>query len=134
MVATDDSSGHNSKNSMRIQSSMFEWCSEPPEIKPGTVEVIEVNHFSARGMRRVYGRGDHFGGGRTFNLDIWKNRNGQIFMRCWSYYSDYYPRSFLISGVNPPLMPKVDGMPDLREEWIPQIVRDTYDEWAREEF
>jgi hypothetical protein len=113
---------------------MFVWLTEPPEIKPGIVDVFEIDPFSAKGMRRVYGRSDHFGGGRTFRLDIWKNKNDQLFMRCWSHYSDYFPRSFLITGVNPQALPKVDGKPDLREEWVPQIVRDAYDDWAREEY
>ena len=122
------------KKALAIQKPMFEWFTEPPEIEAGIVDVVEIDPFSAKGMRRVYGRGDHFGGGRTFQLDIWKNKNDQLFMRCWSHYSDYLPRSFSITGVNPQVNPKVDGKPDLREEWVPQIVRDAYDDWAREEF
>jgi hypothetical protein len=113
---------------------MFEWSTEPPVAKPGIVNVVEIDSFSAKGMRRVYGRGDHFGGGQTFQLDIWKNKHDELFMRCWSHYSDYLPRSFSIAGVNPQVNPKVDGKPDLREEWVPQIARDAYDDWAREEF
>ena len=70
---------------------MFEWFTEPPEIKPEIVDVFEIDPFNAKGMRQVYGRGNHFGGGRTFQLDIWKNKNDQLFMRCWSHYSDYLP-------------------------------------------
>ena len=99
-----------------------------------TLSQGHTDPFSAKGMRQVYGRGDHFGGGRTFQLYIWKNKHGQLFMRCWSHYSDYLPRSFPITGVNPQVNPKVDGKPDLREEWVPQVVRDAYDDWAREEF
>jgi len=44
------------------------WDSKPPETD-ATVE--EIDHFDARGMRRVYGRGDHFGRHRSFNMDIW---------------------------------------------------------------
>ncbi len=122
------------KKALAIRKPMFEWSTEPPVVKPGIVNVVEIDSFSAKGMRRVYGRGDHFGGGRTFQLDIWKNKHDQLFMRCWSHYSDYLQRSFSITGVNTEVMPKVDGKPDLREEWVPQIVRDSYDDWAREEF
>ncbi len=124
----------NSSKALATQTPMFVWFTEPPVIDPGTVDVVEIDPFSARGMRRVYGRGDHFGGGRTFQLDIWKNKHNQLFMRCWSHYSDYLPMSFLITGVNPQVNPKVDGKHDLREDWVPQIVRDAYDDWARGEF
>lgn len=117
-----------------IRKPMFEWFTAPPEIEPRIVDVVEIDPFSAKGMRRVYGRGDHFGGGRTFQLDIWRNNHDQLFMRCWSHYGDYLPRSFSITGVKPQVNPKVDGKPDLREEWVPQIVRDAYNDWAREEF
>ena len=42
-----------------------------------TLEAI--GHFDARGMRRVYGRGDHFK--RVFNMDIWKDRNDRLLAR-----------------------------------------------------
>ena len=127
--------GHSDlKKVLAIRKPMFEWFTEPPEIEPGIVDVFEIDPFSAKGMRRVYVRGDHFGGGRTFQLYIWKNKHDQLFMRCWSHHSDYLPRSFSITGVNPQVKPKVDGKPDLREEWVPQMVRDAYDDWAREEF
>ena len=80
---------------------MFEWFTEPQEIKPEIVDVVEIDPFNAKDMRQVYGRGNYFGGGRTFQLDIWKNKNDQLFMRCWSHYSDYLPGSFSITGVNP---------------------------------
>ena len=79
---------------------MFEWFMEPPEIKPEIVDVFEIDLFNAKVMTQVYGRGNYFGGRRTFQLDIWKNKNDQLFMRCWSHYSDYLPGSFSITGVN----------------------------------
>jgi hypothetical protein len=127
------SDGNPVKTSL-INEPMFGWSTEPPETEPGDVAVVEIEPFSAKGMKRVYGRGDHFGRGRTFQLDIWKNKHDQLFMRCWSHYSDYISRSFSITGVNPQVNPKVVGKPYLSEEWVPQIVRDAYDDWAREEF
>lgn len=113
---------------------MFIWESDAPEAPIGLVTVAEIDHFVARGMRRVYGRGDHYGGGRTLNMDIWKNKHGRLFMRCWSRHSDYWPASFEIIGIDPPEVQKRDGRPVLNEDWVPQVVRDTYDEWARGEF
>jgi len=53
------------------------WESEAPE----TTAIVEwCDHFVARGMRRVYGRGDHYGScsGHTFNMDIWKYSRGAV--------------------------------------------------------
>jgi hypothetical protein len=44
------------------------------------------------------------------------------------------PRSYSISVVNPQVSLKTDGKPDLREDWVPQIVQDAYDNWVREQF
>jgi hypothetical protein len=132
--ATASGSGSNPIKALPVKTPMFVWSTDPPGVESGTVNVVQIDPFSAKGMRRVYGRGDHFGGGRKFQLDIWKKKHDQLFMRCRSHYSDYLPRSFSITGVNPEVNPKVDSKPDLREEWVPQIVRVAYDDWIREEF
>jgi hypothetical protein len=51
------------------------WQSEAPAAK---AFVMEIDHFDARGMSRVYGRGDHFGRYRSFHMDIWKTRDGRL--------------------------------------------------------
>lgn len=108
------------------------WESNAPINPPGAVNIARIGHFTARGMRRVYGRIDHFGGG--FNLDIWKNNTGRLFMRCWSRYSDYDSASFEIIGATPPEVHKLGGVPQLTDDWVPKGVRETYEEWVKEEF
>lgn len=113
-------------------SSLVFWNTPDPKDSDPAVSVVSIDHFNARGMRRMYGRSDHLGGG--FNLDIWRKKDGRVFMRCWSEYGDYEPASFEIVGVNPPLPHLQNGVPQLSEDWIPLVVRDAYEEWVREEF
>lgn len=123
--------GSPTNDAMSKPSSLISWNTDTPKDSNQTVSVVSIDHFSARGMRRMYGRCDHLGGG--FNLDIWRRKDGRFFMRCWSAYSDYWPASFEIMGVNPPLPKTQDGIP-LSEDWIPLVVRNAYEDWVREEF
>lgn len=47
------------------------------------IKLAVIDDFNARGMKRVYGRGDQFKNW-TLNLDLWKNREGRLFARFWS--------------------------------------------------
>ncbi len=120
---------------MRLSTSMggglAAWGSEAPDAD-ATVE--EVDHFGARGMRRVYCRGDWFGRHHSLSMDIWLAHDGRLLMKCWSRCRDIDPRSFMITGVDP------DGIPERRESeayedaWIPMAVRQAYDRWISEEW
>jgi hypothetical protein len=92
-----------------------------------TVASIEaIDHFSARGMRRVYGRGDHFDR-RTFHLDIWRNRNNRLLVRFWSYCNDVDGESWELFGV--PAAQFLTGQP-FNESWVPDCLRNQYDQWV----
>ena len=40
------------------------------------VRLESIEHFNARGMHMVYGRGDHFGQRQpVFHMDIWQTRD-----------------------------------------------------------
>ena len=104
------------------------WRSEPDET---TVTVEEVDYFEARGMRCVYGRGDHFGNHESYHMDVFVTRRGRLFMRWWSQMDDVDWHSFEIKGID------VDRMEQQRkrgfkDRWIPQVVRDSYAEWISE--
>ncbi len=98
----------------------------------GTLE--EIDHFDARGMQRVYGRGDHFGRHHSFNMDIWKARNGRLLVRFWSRCGDIDWRSFEITGVDVNEIPEQRGSSPFEESWIPRAVHAAYDRWITEEF
>ena len=104
------------------------WDTEPPV---GCAIVEQISHFDARGMQRVYGRGDRFGRRSTFNLDIWKTRDGRLLMRCWSRREDSEWCSFEIKGVTPDV---IEGDKTVsREAWVPEAVRKAYEAWILEE-
>jgi hypothetical protein len=107
------------------------WDTDPPVID---ALVEQINHFNARGMRRVYIRGDLFGRGYNFQMDIWLTRNGRLLMRCWSRCSDIDGCSFEIKGMATTAIPWGEKETELQESAIPGAVREAYDEWVKGEF
>ena len=114
-----------------MEESIVYWDSEPPETFS---EAEEIDHFDARGMRRVYGRGDYFGRHHSFNMDIWMCRDQRLLMRCWSRCIDFDWRSFEIKGLNKSDIPVPDKEIGLQDFWVPKAVRDAYENWIREEY
>jgi hypothetical protein len=107
------------------------WESDAPD---KDAVVSEIEHFDAGGMRRVYGRGDHFGRHYSFNMDIWKTLDGRLLIRCWSRCNDIDWLSFEIKGVD---LAEISERPKCRgflESWVPGAVRQAYDRWITEEF
>ena len=85
------------------------------------VKLDAVEAFSARGMTRLYGRGDHFGG-RTLNLDLWRAGDGRVLARFWSRSNEVDDESWAVTG----------GQTDAHgEQQVPQCLRDQYEAWAR---
>lgn len=86
------------------------------------ITVEGIDHFNARGMHRVYGRGDRFNHW-TLNLDLWKNRDGRLLARFWSRSQEVDPESWEVIG-----QPDV-GLPG-DEQWVPQCLRQRYESWV----
>lgn len=107
------------------------WGTTPPCID---AELEEIDDFSARGMWCVYGRGDHYGRHHTFHMDIWKTREGRVLMRFWSRCSEIDWRSYEIKGLDPARIPDKETGPAFSESWVPEAVRQAYDDWISEEF
>lgn len=108
------------------------WSSDPPTNTDAKME--EIDRFDARGMHRVYGRGDHYPKYYTFNMDIWMTRNGRLLMRCWSNWQEIDGRSFEIKGLDTSKIPKTVKGEGPKDSWVPDVVRNTYEEWVWEEF
>jgi hypothetical protein len=95
------------------------------------IKVNRIEHFNARGMRMVYGRGDHFGGGRTFHMDVWVTKDRCVMARFWSYHREVDWASFGVEGLS--LTPPPRGAKrEMDENWVPQSLRDEYDDWILE--
>jgi hypothetical protein len=105
---------------------------ERPGLRGSRINVNQINHFNARGMRMVYGRGDHFGGGRAFHMDVWVTKEGRILARFWSYRSEVDSASFEVEGLSLTRSPRV-VKGEMDERWVPQRLRVEYDEWILSE-
>lgn len=87
----------------------WEFCEKPIRRTPG-IKVNYIEDFDARGMRLVFGRGDHYGGGRTFHMDVWRTRSGRLLARFWSRASEVDGMSLEIVGFSPTLPPRKKGL------------------------
>ena len=114
-----------------MEGTLTNWESDAPNTD---AVVSEIEHFNARGMCRIYGRGDHLGRYRSFNMDIWKSRDGRLLMRCWSRCKDVDWRSFEIKGIELAEISELPKFTGFHESWIPWAVRQAYDQWITEEF
>ncbi|HQX50771.1 MAG TPA: hypothetical protein PLR25_12735 [Planctomycetaceae bacterium] len=110
-----------------MKHSIIDWESPAPRIPHAHVESIE--HFSARGMQWVYGRGCTFGRMANFNLDAWRNRSGDIFVRFWSRNEEVDDLAFCVSGVPPSFFENQERGKSVSDAWLPQRLRDEYEEW-----
>ena len=113
-----------------MEDGVISWNSDSP---PADAAVEEVGHFSARGMSWVYGRGDHFGRHHSFNMDIWRGRDG-LMMRCWSRCQGIDWQSFQIRLAGPTVLQQPDKGQAALDSWIPRAVRHAYEQWIRYEF
>ena len=93
------------------------------------ISLEEIGRFGARGMRRIYGRGDRFSGLPALNMDIWRAKSGRVFVRFWSRGSYVDWRAYELHGLVVPVAPSGGAVSD-HEALVPAVVRDEYDEWV----
>lgn len=87
------------------------------------VKVAAIENFSARGMRRVYGRGDRFKNW-TLSLDLWKTKDGRLLARFWSRSQEVDWESWEVIGLEQADYSYAD------ERWVPWCLRKAYDNWV----
>jgi len=100
-----------------------------------TGRVRPLSAFSAsaaRGMRCLYGRGDHFGSWIA-HMDVWQTKDGRILARFWSRSDEVDWCSYEVFGLRVPALDK-GHRPTDGERWIPKCLRDEYDNWVISEF
>ena len=110
---------------------MLFWETHSPRKSQARIEYIDA--FDARGMRRVYGRGDHFGRKAALKMDIWRDKRGQLFARFWSRNSEVDELSIAIHGIRTDSIPKPHKGAAFSDVWIPKVVRDEYTDWMTSE-
>ena len=103
------------------------YCEQDIQPEP-QITVIEIEHFNARGKRRVYGRGEYFDRQPAFHLDMWKSQDGLLFARFWSRGGEVSWRSYEIAGHGEVDFPVQD------ERWVPQVLRELYGRWVTANF
>ena len=102
------------------------WETKGPARRP--ISLSFVDHFDARGMRPVYGRGDHFGR-RALHMDVWRSATGRILARFWSRSSDVDGESHEVSGLEIPAESLRAPLAE-NEHLIPECLRDAYENWV----
>ena len=100
------------------------WESEVPT--GSSISLEEIDHFDARGKRRVYGRGDMYSR-LTLNVDVWRSGSGQLFVRFWTGAQDYDWCSYEILGLSDS---ESLTTRDFNDDWIPKCLREAYDDWV----
>jgi hypothetical protein len=110
---------------MPPQSTGMHW--EEPGPRATSISLHFIEHFDARGMRRLYGRGDQLGR-QLFQMDVWINRESRLFARLWSRSSDVDTLSLEIRG-HPAALEDADGARAFSEAWVPEGLRAEYYDW-----
>src|ERR1700722_13417424 len=95
-----------------------------------------IKNFHARGMRGVYGQGDHFGRRMSFHIDVWKARGGSLMVRFWSRSAETKQLSYEVTVMPPDRQPngaRADSDNYVDSSWIPQALRQEYYKWIQSE-
>lgn len=107
---------------------------EHPSTSLNESRMKHIDRFDAHGMRHVYGRGDHYGRGYVFNMDVWLRQDGHVLARFWSRSGMVDLVSIELIGFSPKFSPPKRGnrgTPD--ERWVPWCLRSEYSEWIDEQ-
>ena len=103
------------------------WDSEGPI--GSCIRIEGIDHFDARGKRRVYGRGDHFGR-LVLNMDVWQSLYRRLFVRFWSRNEEVDWYSYEIVGLIDIESHDDTPLSGSGEHWIPECLREEYDNWV----
>lgn len=87
-------------------------------------QAMEIPAFNAQGLRRVYGRADHFPGHPKFVLDLWRDRTGKLLARFSSAGAEVEGESWQVSGIS------IDSLPVDGDQQVPPCLRQRYEAWV----
>jgi hypothetical protein len=93
------------------------------------IRILRAPKTSRRGMRLIYGRGDHFGK-LSCGLDMLLRKDGCLFVLFYSPGKRVTYRSYELVGLKLPPLPERGEL--LRDDCVPEVLRDLYEAWAVE--
>jgi hypothetical protein len=106
------------------------WNTQPR--RSSKVELLDIDPFDARGMKRVYGRGDDYSQrGHVFNMSIWLAKDDRLFSRFWARSKGIRDKSLEVMGFNHKGLPLTYDAekPFEIEVWASECLRDAYSYW-----
>lgn len=112
------------------KASFVPWYARAPRAK--AVTVRKFSSIDARGMQRICGRGDRWPH-RSFNMDMWKSRDGRVFPRFWSRSKSVESVSYEVCGLKP-VPPDPEALTRYSETNVPAQLRFKYDWWIAGNF
>ena len=85
--------------------------------------------FNARGLHCLYQREDKFPKSPKLNMAVWTDGK-RLLARFWSRSQYVETESYEVLGINKNLLERLyDKVPE-SDDWIPQCLRDAYDDWV----
>jgi hypothetical protein len=107
---------------------LIAWDSKGPTGK--AIRINMIDDFDARGLHRLYARTDTFPKMHSFNMTIWKDRKDRLLARFWSHgiYSEW--ESYEIIGIKTELILRYQEKDRYTDKWVPECLRDAYDDWV----
>ncbi|NLF15931.1 MAG: hypothetical protein GX595_01550 [Lentisphaerae bacterium] len=100
---------------------------ETPSQHDDRWQVVGIDWFKARGMRRVYRRAEYFGH-LCLNMDVWHTRDGRLLARFWSRSAETDCYAYEVTAFEPP---QCDG--EYGENWVPKCLRHVFGNWVLSE-
>jgi hypothetical protein len=105
------------------------WDSQKGPARRKAISILTAPDFSARGMRRIYGRGDHFPR-LSCGMVIFLRRDARVFVRFYSPGLRETYRTYELLGLKLRTLPQ-RGAP-LGDDCVPEVLRDLYEGWVEE--
>jgi hypothetical protein len=88
----------------------------------------QFHAFNARGKCWVYGRRDEFGD-LTVQMDVWRAADGRLLVRFRACHKDGHKCYLEVTGFPGPRGWQKGLAESQGERWVPQCVREMYDQW-----
>ncbi len=114
---------------LRRPDRFLSWDAQKGPARRKAISILTAPDFSARGMRQIYGRGDHFPR-LSCGMDIFLRRDGRLFVRFYSPGLRETYRTYELLGLKLPALPERGTL--LGDDCVPEALRDLYEGWVEE--